>query len=156
MWVGNDDNAPMKRATGGGLPARIKLLVLPGVSAVGEPLAERLRRFVAAGGRLLATFDTSLFDDQGNRRPDFALADVFGASLEGDLIGPSGLDYLAAWDRNPLTTGVSYGILPCPEYWRLVKPARSARLLLRYYDKMPRRYAALPPVSRHPSSSLPA
>lgn len=138
----------------GELPARIKLLVLPGVGAVSDPLAERLRRFVAGGGRLLATFDTSLFDEQGARRKDFALADVFGARVESDLIGPSVLDYLSVKTRNALTAGISQEFPPCPEHWRLVRPASSAKPLLYHLEKMPRRYAALPPVSKHPAALL--
>jgi hypothetical protein len=134
------------------LPPRIKLLVLPGVSAVSDAFVERVRRFVADGGRLLATFDTSLFDERGMRRRDFALADVFGAGAAGDLQGPSGLDYLGIKRGNALTVGLRQNLLPCPEYWRLVKPAASATALLDYYEKMPRRYAALPPLSRHPAA----
>jgi hypothetical protein len=138
----------------GELSARIRLLVLPGVGAMSDRLAERLRQFVAAGGSLLATFDTSLYDEQGMRRKDFALADVFGASVEGDLVGPSGLDYIGIKARSALTRGISQGLLPCPEYWHLVKPAPAARSLLYHHDKMPRRYAALPPVSTHPAALL--
>lgn len=139
---------------GGGLPARIKLLVLPGVSAVSDRLAEWLRRFVADGGRLLATFDTGLFDERSERRKDFALADVFGASVASDLLGPSGLDYLGVAARSALTAGLSQNLLPCPEYWWWVKPASSAKPLLYYHEKMPRRYAALPPISEHPAALL--
>lgn len=136
------------------LPTRIKLLVVPGVGAMSDALADRLRRFVAGGGRVLATFDTGLFDEHGNRREDYALADVFGVRREGDLRGPSGIDYLAGWERNTLTAGVSFGILPCPEYWQLVGLSGSAVPLLHYYEKMPRRYASLPPVSKHPAAVL--
>ena len=40
---------------------------------------EGVRRFVANGGGLIATAETSLYDENFRIRDDFALADVFGA-----------------------------------------------------------------------------
>jgi hypothetical protein len=136
----------------GGIPGRIRLLILPGLGAVSDELAGKLRGFVRGGGRVLATFDTSLFDADGRRRADYALADVFGASADGELLGPSSLDYLAATGTNQLTRGVSQPVLPCPEYWWRVKAAKSARALLFYHEKMSRRYAALTAVSKSPAA----
>jgi len=136
----------------GALPRRIRLLILPGLGAVGDEVAGKLREFVRGGGRLLATFDSTLFDQAGRRRADYALADVFGASAEGEVLGPSSLDYLAATQTNELTRGASQPVLPCPEYWWRVRAAKSARALLWYHQKMPRRYAALTPVSKSPAA----
>jgi hypothetical protein len=138
----------------GKLPARIKLLILPGVGAMSDRLSEQVRQFVKRGGSLLATFDTSLFDEGGARRKDYALADVFGAGATGELLGPSGLDYLGVTARNAVTDGLSQDVLPCPEYWQLVKASAAAKTLLYYYEKMPRRYAALPPLSKNPAAVL--
>ena len=138
----------------GTFPSRIKLLILPGVSAMSDRLAERVRQYVANGGALLATFDAGLYDEAGKRRTDFALSDVLGAHAGGDPVGPSRLDYFGVKSRNRLTAGLSQDVLPCPEYWHVVKPAASARALLHYYDKMPRRYAALPDLSGNPSVVL--
>jgi hypothetical protein len=49
---------------------------------------EAVRRFVSKGGSLIATGETSLYDDYGDRRTDFALADVFGANYTGKRYGP--------------------------------------------------------------------
>jgi len=138
----------------GELPARVRLLVLPGLGGVSDETAGRLREFVRAGGRVLATFDSTLFDEAGGRRADFALADVFGASIEGDVLGPSDLDYLAVTRKSALTRGTSQGVLPCPEYWWRVKAAKGARVLLQHHEKMPRRYAALTPVSSSPAAVI--
>ena len=42
-----------------------------------------IRRFVERGGSLVATGDTSLFNEWGDMRSDYALADLFGAHFKG-------------------------------------------------------------------------
>ena len=134
------------------LSDRTKLIILPAAGAVADETAEALRKFVSGGGCLLATFDSTLFDAEGRRRDDYALADVFGASIGGDLVGPSKLDYLGVTEENDLTRGTSQAVLPCPEYWWHIKAADAAEPLLFYHGKMPRRYAQLPPVSPNPAA----
>ncbi|MCC5829834.1 MAG: beta-galactosidase trimerization domain-containing protein [Phycisphaeraceae bacterium] len=63
---------------------RFKLLVLPNVSFMSDEQCGRLRSFVDRGGSIIATLETSLYDEQGKRRGNFGLADVLGA----DCIGP--------------------------------------------------------------------
>jgi hypothetical protein len=65
---------------GGGL----RLLILPNVGALSDAQAESIRRFVGAGGSLLATGTTGLYDEWGDPRPDFALADLFGCHRVGE------------------------------------------------------------------------
>ena len=55
------------------------LLVLPNLGAMSESQIEAVRAFVDNGGGLLATGQSSLFTEWGEPRPDFALADLFGA-----------------------------------------------------------------------------
>ena len=57
----------------------VKALVLPNVACLSDRAAEVIRRFVAAGGGLVATFETALYDGNYQRRSDFALADLFHA-----------------------------------------------------------------------------
>jgi len=42
-----------------------------------------VRRFVDGGGSLFATGESSLYNQYGDRRPDYALGDLFGAHLTG-------------------------------------------------------------------------
>jgi hypothetical protein len=57
----------------------LHLLILPNLAAMSEGQVAAIRRFVADGGSLLATGLSSLCDEQGRPRADFALADLFGA-----------------------------------------------------------------------------
>jgi hypothetical protein len=42
-----------------------------------------VRRFVSYGGGLIATGESSLYDEWGNARSDYALSDLFGAHITG-------------------------------------------------------------------------
>jgi len=59
----------------------LKALILPSVGAMSDSQCAAVRRFVQGGGSLIATGPTSLFNEWGDARPDFALADLFGAHL---------------------------------------------------------------------------
>jgi hypothetical protein len=53
------------------------------VGALSDVQAAAIRRFVERGGALIATGVSSLYDEWGDTRPDFALADLFGAHATG-------------------------------------------------------------------------
>ena len=74
--------------------ARFDTLVLANVAVLSDAQCARLRAFVAGGGNLVATFQTSLFDEQARRRPDFGLADLFGCHYAGPAEGPLRNSYL--------------------------------------------------------------
>ena len=73
---------------------RYKTLVLPNIAALSVSQCAQLRDFVSRGGSLVATFETSLYDERGVRRPDFGLADLFGAHFTGRTEGPMQNSYL--------------------------------------------------------------
>jgi hypothetical protein len=84
-----------------------KLLVLPNIACLSDRQCDQLRRFVQDGGSLVATHETSLYDERGDRRADFGLADLFGARFGGRIEGPMQNSYLrlerdAAGGHHPL------------------------------------------------------
>ncbi len=62
----------------------LKLLILPNLAALSDAQVAAIRRFVAAGGSLLATGLSSLCTEWGDVREDFALGDLFGAHVPAD------------------------------------------------------------------------
>jgi hypothetical protein len=64
--------------------AQHKLVVLPNVLRMDEEEAAAVREYVRNGGCLYASRFTSLIDKEGQRRPDFLLADVFGVHYAGE------------------------------------------------------------------------
>jgi hypothetical protein len=61
--------------------ATLATLILPNLGVMTPSQIGAVRAFVARGGGLVATGVTSLFDEGGDARPDFALADVFGVRV---------------------------------------------------------------------------
>ncbi len=57
-----------------------RALILSNVACLSEAQMEALSAFVEKGGLLVATYDTSLFDEAGRKRADFGLRKLFGAS----------------------------------------------------------------------------
>ena len=60
-----------------------KAIFLGNAVCPGAKLTEALRSFVAEGGLLVATHETSLRDESGRRRANFELSNLFGVRFEG-------------------------------------------------------------------------
>jgi len=63
--------------------APYRVLILPNVACLSDDQVRTIREYVAAGGSVVATCETSLFDEIGRPRHDFALGDLFGVSYRG-------------------------------------------------------------------------
>ena len=66
---------------------QFKTLILPNIAALSNEQCEQLRQFVRRGGSLVATYETSLYDEWGVRRSNFGLADLLGVSFGGRMEG---------------------------------------------------------------------
>ena len=87
----------------------LKVLVLPNTAAMTDAECEAVRKF---NGAVVATGVTSLYNEYGDPRPDFGLADLFGAHFTGTAgaekasAGQSQHTYLRfAADRGPVGHG---------------------------------------------------
>jgi hypothetical protein len=65
--------------------APFRTLILPSIAAVSDQQCNQLRAFVQRGGGIVATHETSLCDEQGVRRKNFGLADLFGVDFGGRI-----------------------------------------------------------------------
>jgi hypothetical protein len=85
-----------------------KVLALPNITSLSDAQCQQLKAFVDKGGGLVATHETSLNDDRGQRRKDFGLAELFGASFAGNVISPQQNAYLDLEDHShPLLAGLA-------------------------------------------------
>jgi hypothetical protein len=89
-----------------------KTLILPSLAALSNEQCQQLRAYVSRGGSIVATYETSLFDEWGVKRKEFGLADLFGASYRGHVPGPVRNSYLRlegdlrTHRRHPLLAGL--------------------------------------------------
>jgi hypothetical protein len=94
---------------------QFKTLILPNIAALSDEQCAQLQQFVERGGGLVATYETSLYDEWGDSRKDFGLNNLFGVSFRNRAEGPMHNSYL-----------------------RLDPSAPSARLLLKGLEDAPR------------------
>ena len=69
----------------------LSVLILPNVGVLSDQQIESVRRFVSQGGSIVATGETSLYNEWGERRDDFGLADVLGIHTSGSHVGSTHL-----------------------------------------------------------------
>ena len=90
---------------------QFKVLIFPNIAALSVEQCRQVRDFVARGGGVVATHETSLYDEWGVRRADFGLADLFGASYDGGMDEHMMNSYVrlevdAAGKRHPILAGL--------------------------------------------------
>jgi putative glycosyl hydrolase-like family 6 (GHL6) protein len=72
---------------------KYRALLIPNAAYLSDQQNEQIKQYVASGGSVWATFETSRYNEWGDARSDFALADLFGASVAGSIVGPQGNSY---------------------------------------------------------------
>ena len=65
--------------------SQFKTLILPNIAALSDAQCRQLSDFVASGGSVIATHETSLCDEWGARRKNFGLAELFGVDFGGRI-----------------------------------------------------------------------
>lgn len=90
---------------------QFRTLIFPNIAALSTEQCKQISEFVDRGGSIIATYETSLYDEWGVQRPDFGLASLFGASYAGSKEGPMQNSYLelkkdpATGQHHPLVAG---------------------------------------------------
>lgn len=91
---------------------KYKMLILPTCACMSDALSESIRGYVREGGLLVASFDSSLFDEFGGLRKDFALADVFGASYAEGFVRMANSSYMKVKRSLPFFKGLEQELVP--------------------------------------------
>ncbi|MDD2708434.1 MAG: beta-galactosidase trimerization domain-containing protein [Verrucomicrobiae bacterium] len=127
------------------------LLFLPNAACLSSTMTDSIRAFVKKGGRLVASFETSLYDEKGIRQKNFQLSDVFGLNFGGALLGPMDWDYFSpvspADPQLPSPDGKKF--IPAPQYGIQVEPAGGKNLFV-FCKKLKGRYDSTPESSSQP------
>jgi hypothetical protein len=109
--------------------AAFRTLILPNIAALSDAQCAQIRRFVERGGGIVATHETSLYDEWGVKRKDFGLAELFGVSFAGRTEGPMRNAYLRLEHErakgHPLLAGLELAPRMIHGVWRLEVVARA-------------------------------
>ena len=119
-FVHEDDLGPEKLK-------KYSALLLPNVALLSDEQCRQLQAYVQAGGSLLATFETGMYNERNQRRADFGLADVFGIHKAGDIVGTVGNAFYARLERQHeiLNGFTNTNWIPGAEYRVPVKPVEN-------------------------------
>jgi hypothetical protein len=128
---------------------RYRAIFLPNVAAMSDAVARRLTAYVRGGGNLIASFETSLYDEYGTHRSDFALAEAFGASTSGRISGPRQWDFMQR-TKAPAASLLARDLAPSSVYHVRVKAAAADTLALNF-KTMAGRYDGFPALSDEPA-----
>ena len=66
--------------------SKYKVVILPNVRCLSANEISLLKDYVANGGNIVATYETSMYHADGSKRSDFALAEIFGCSFTGEKV----------------------------------------------------------------------
>ena len=144
--------------------AGLAVLILANVGGLSDSQCAAIRRFVERGGSLIATGESTLYDDWGDLRPDFALADLLRVHLDAKPVRrtnsvqtylrlhpefraranapKSGKEVAAAGERHPVLQGFEEtDILPFGGTLQPLKVEDGATVALTFVPEFP----AFPP-----------
>ncbi|MGH9470524.1 MAG: beta-galactosidase trimerization domain-containing protein, partial [Terriglobia bacterium] len=127
-----------------------KLIVLPNIACMSSRTAGRLREYAERGGSLLATLETSLYDETGVRRPDFALGDVLGVTGARKIRGPKRWDLVKPVTSGGLLEHLVREVMPSPIYFVPVA-TRGSRPVLMFMEPLKGPYQGMPKISVNPA-----
>ncbi|MCQ6267945.1 beta-galactosidase trimerization domain-containing protein [Fictibacillus sp. WQ 8-8] len=138
------DNASI---TDGSL-AKYELLILPNVSVMNEEEANRIKAYVNRGGKVIGSFDTSLYQEDGQKRNQPLLAEVFGITLRA--IRHCQYDHIECDSRHDLLTSIDQQLIPAARLGTEVASNHGAESVMFYREKQISRYCELPRKTSHP------
>lgn len=85
---------------------KYRALILPNTALLSDEQCRQLGEYVRAGGSLMASFESSMYDENNVRRKNFGLAEVLGIHQAGAVIGTNGnLCYSRIEKQHPILAG---------------------------------------------------
>lgn len=128
--------------------SKYELVILPNIACMGNKEADKIKEYVAKGGHIIATFDTSLYDENGCLRENLALKDLLGVK---EVRGIEKLphDHIAV-EKSDYTKGIDQPLIPVPHLYLQIIPSDNVRSIMKFREKQPSRYCELPPETTYP------
>jgi type 1 glutamine amidotransferase len=132
----------------------MKTIVIPSAECLSNECVAALEKYVEAGGGLVVTGLSSMYDATGARRKDFALADLLGINYQ--RMTETYYTFIQPEKEHPVTKGLDVGF-PMTVAKKLqvkVKSDQQNDVLAVIVDPMPGFHMGYPPLKRTDSPSL--
>jgi hypothetical protein len=108
---------------------RYDWLILPNAACLSDAHCAAVADYVAQGGRVIADFETSHYDENGRRRQQPGLAEVFGVTSRNRVSDQRRWDYVFVDQAgDPLYRGLQTGAIPAPYHNLEVQPLPAAQV----------------------------
>jgi hypothetical protein len=106
---------------------KYKTVILPNIALLSDAECAALTKFAHDGGSIMASFETSLFNEQNERRNDFGIAEIFGIHATGERRTRVGNGYMGRIERkHPILEGFSgTDWLPGAKWLQPIAPVES-------------------------------
>jgi hypothetical protein len=78
---------------------KYKLIILPNVKCMSQKEITLFKKFVDSGGKLIATYATSLFDEKGDELENYGLNEVLGVNYAGKRVNTKSDNYQFILDK---------------------------------------------------------
>jgi hypothetical protein len=133
---------------------RYDLLVLPNSAVLSDEQCREIGDFVASGGSVVAVFESSLYDEWGVERKDFALAEVLGVHKGADQHREGHTFYTRVNGEHTIVRGFDdTGWIPGGEYRVPLERSKSGDVILTVVPPYPQGVPEM--VYPHPREELP-
>ena len=114
-----------------------RVLFMPNVAALSDRHLMLIKDWVNQGGKLISSYKTSLYDDNGAARKDFGLGDVFGVSYLNQIVDTEMDCYQKIVKRTDLLTGMEQTeLLHNGGYTLMTKALSGAEIITGYLPKI--------------------
>jgi len=131
--------------------SRYKVVIMPNIACLTEKTAVLIAEYVKNGGNIIASFETSLYDEKSVRLADFRLAELFGVKFTDRTLGPMKWDYISVIaEKDSFLSELNINkFIPAPEYGISVEQIKGKRLSC-FYRQLKGRYDNVPEISGNP------
>lgn len=126
-------------------------IIFPNVTCLSQQAVRNIKSYVRNGGNIIATFETSLYDEFGEELDNFQLAEVFGMEHTGSVFGTLRKDFISLEDHSHFSVQqINQRFTYAPTYGLKLKAGSDTHIPVVYCKPLPGRYAGAPEPSMHP------
>jgi hypothetical protein len=108
---------------------RYQLLVLPTAACLSNAECAAIAQFVRQGGKVIADFETSHYDEIGRRQKAPGLAEVFGVESLNEVFGPRRWDFARVAEPRPYVQRLGLNAVPATAHNLRVAPSTARTVM---------------------------